>query len=408
MKIFKELMQIFFISCLLIANFYVPRVEAKTLGDLKTELAEFQKQYEKNQQSKQLTQDQINQTKNNINSIEKQVTQIGDDINSLNNKINELNEKIAKDEEEIESILSFTQVENGESAYLEYIIGAKDFTDFIYRAAVSGQLTSYNNDLVNEYKNGIEENKEKTKELANKKVELKGKQESLQVEINKLESSLESLNDEELSIDDLIAAKKSEIKVYENKGCKDNEDISTCGKSILPADTAFWRPLIKGYIAGELGLFGYRYHPVTGSYAMHYGLDVSTSGANAGTTKVYSVANGLVVYVISTYGSCAGKRVYIQHNVNGVTYTSGYLHLNNIYVKEGDTVTKDTVIGTISGWPDPVYGKSDTCSNGAHLHLEISTGTFTNDNYSSHRSDPTNYINFPSVNSYWYDRTTRY
>ena len=34
MKIFKIFFQIIFICCLLISNFYIPKVEAKTIGEL--------------------------------------------------------------------------------------------------------------------------------------------------------------------------------------------------------------------------------------------------------------------------------------------------------------------------------------------------------------------------------------
>ena len=51
-------------------------------------------------------------------------------------KIDELNENINSKKKEIENLLSFLQVSNGENVYLEYIFEAKTFTDFIYRSAV--------------------------------------------------------------------------------------------------------------------------------------------------------------------------------------------------------------------------------------------------------------------------------
>ena len=404
----KKSLSIFLIICLLIANFFVPIAKAKTLGDLKTELKNYEEQFNQTEQQKKMTEAELANTRATINSINKSITQIGDDIDSLNKEIDDLNTKIAASEKEIAEILEFVQVQNGESAYLEYAFGAQDFTDFIYRLAVSEQLTSHNDELIDDCNINIEENKQKAEELDNKKNELTTKQDSLQIETVKIQSSLESLSDDSLSLADEMSAKKSEIKIYTDKGCKDNENISTCGKSLLPADTSFWRPMMVGHISGTIGLFGWRLNPASGVYAMHYGLDLTVSGSNAGTTPAYSVANGLVVYVVSTYGSCAGKRVYIQHNVNGVIYTSGYLHLNNVYVKEGQTVTKDTIIGTLAGYPDPTYGYSDRCSTGAHLHLEISKGTFANSTYSSYRMSPTNFINFPSVGNSWTDRRTKY
>ena len=53
---------------------------------------------------------------------------------------------------------------DGESAYLEYTFGARDFTDFIYRTAVAEQLTKYNETLIDEFNKSIEESKQKQEE----------------------------------------------------------------------------------------------------------------------------------------------------------------------------------------------------------------------------------------------------
>ena len=144
----KKFLYIIFMFCLIISNLYVPVAEAKTLGDMKKELEEFKKQYEENQLEKELSEKEKQEIEANINSISQSIYQAGEDIKNLNKEIEILNEEIKKDEEEIKDILSFTQIQNGESAYLEYAFGAKTFTDFIYRIAVSEQLTSYNVALI--------------------------------------------------------------------------------------------------------------------------------------------------------------------------------------------------------------------------------------------------------------------
>ena len=391
----KKISNIIIICCLLISTFYVPRVSAKTLGDLKSELNEFETNYKENKLQKELSEQEIASIKSNINSINNTIYELGNNINSLNDEIYNLNEQIKKNEEEIKQIIAFTQVQNGESAYLEYAFGAADFTDFIYRIAVSEQLTTYNDALIDECNKAIELNKKKTEELANKKEQMYSKQASLKVEVDKLKDKISDLDEESLSIEEQIAAKKSEIKVYEDKGCKDNEDISTCGRAMLPADTVFWRPLIRGQINGNLGLFGPR-TPCGGSVSCyHHGMDFG------GDSDIYSAANGTVMYVLYRK-SCGGNSVFIQHNVNGQLIMTGYLHLQSINVKEGQNVTKNTVIGIMGGTD------SWDCSTGRHLHFEMSTGNFTDGTYYSYRYNPRNSINLPSaVYSYWSDKTTR-
>lgn len=404
----KKIIYIGLIICLIISNFFVSTVQAKTLGDLKSELKAFEQNYAEAKEKQKLSEAEQEKVKSNIKSTSQQIGQIGLDIDNLNTEIELLNEKIQETEAEIKEILSFTQIESGESAYLQYAYGAKDFTDFIYRIAVSEQLTVYNKNLIDESVKNIELNNQRTQELNDKKIQLAEKQKALNVELAKIQLEIKEYDDLALSYDEKVRATKAEIKLYEQNGCKDHQDISDCASRILPPDTAFWRPLANGYISSVRGLYGYRISPTSGKWAMHWGLDLSTNGANAGKTKAYAVAAGRVTSVISTYGACGGKRVYILHYVNGNVYTSGYLHLNNVFVKENDLVTKDTVIGTLAGWPDPVYEFSDGCSKGAHLHLEISTGTFANGNYESNRVSATNYINFPPIGTSWKDRVTKF
>ena len=52
--------------------------------------------------------------------------------------------------------MKFVQISNGETNYLEYIFGATDFTDFIYRVSVAEQLGEYNDRLIKEYNADIE------------------------------------------------------------------------------------------------------------------------------------------------------------------------------------------------------------------------------------------------------------
>lgn len=413
-KIIRSMFSFLFIACLLIANCYVPEVKAegKTLRDLKSELEQFRKEYNENQLEKEMNEKEKEEIQNTIHSINQKIDKANQDIVNLNAEIEILNEKILKDEEEIASILAFTQVQNGESAYLEYAFGAQSFTDFIYRIAISEQITTYNDNLIEINKKNIEDNKIKTKELENKKVELKEEQNSLQKEMEKIIVSIDRNANNMLSIEDQMTAMEDKIKLYEDMGCDLDESVEACAdrNNSLPPDTAMWRPLEAGYVSGW---YGNRFHPIWKEWRMHSGMDISNYGANKGTTKAYAVANGRVVAAFSNYSSCGGKKIYIEHNINGTRYTTGYWHLNAIYVKVGDIVTKDTVIGVLAGRPDPTYGNRDGCSNGGHLHLEISTGKWDDNakynTYYSYRFGANSIINFPkSTYVPWSNRTKKF
>ena len=103
--------------------------------------------------------------------------------------------------------------------------------------------------------------------------------------------------------------------------------------------------------------------------------------------------------------------VFVHHKLsNGQTYTSVYMHLYQINVSVGQTVTKDTVIGIMGGGPTTPW---DYCSTGAHSHLGLATGLFGIDygwDYlKSHYINPANVINFPkSLYTPFYDRYTAF
>lgn len=85
----------------------------------------------------------------------------------------------------------------------------------------------------------------------------------------------------------------------------------------------------------------------------HKGLDI----ANDVGTNIHATASGVVIYA-GWHGSY-GRKVIIYH---GFGYTTVYAHLDKIYVKVGDEVTKDDVIGTMGNTGN---------STGSHLHYEV-------------------------------------
>lgn len=86
----------------------------------------------------------------------------------------------------------------------------------------------------------------------------------------------------------------------------------------------------------------------------HQGIDLPSSAG----TPIRSVAKGVVIFAgWSTLGY--GNLVIVQHELG---YESLYAHLSSINVSEGDTVTKETILGGVG---------STGFSSGNHLHLEI-------------------------------------
>ena len=397
---------IIILTFLLIFGSKVSNVEAKTLGDLKNELAKQKAELNESKENKELTQTEMTNINSNIKTIQSTIQNNYIKIDKLNKEIEELNLKIQEKKEDIKKIVNFSQVSDGDSAYLEYVFGAENFTDMIYRSAVAEQLSEYNKNLIKEFNTNIESNKKKTEEIKQQKEELAKKQKELESKYSSLGNKLEDIVDIQVDIEETIKVQNEIIKMYEEKGCKDNENISVCGKSILPSDTKFWRPTTFGYISSN---YGYRTYYINGSKKsdFHTGLDIAGSGIYG--KPVYATANGNVAALTIKY-KCGGNMVYIQHKIKGKYYTSLYMHLKSINVKKGQTVTKNTIIGYVGGANTPWDG----CSTGAHVHFTLLTGLVGADyeawspRFYSSLLNPRNYVNFPSGGKKFSDRLTSY
>jgi len=384
----KKLLNIILILAVLTPTFIMPsEVKAQTFGELKKELAKFEKDYENNKAKQQMTANEIASTKNTIIDISAETEQIGKDIVALKEEIEELNKEIERKDKQIKQLISFTQISNGESAYLEYIFGAQDFTDFIYRLAVAEQLANYNETLIDEYNAKIEENNRKTEELNQKQEELEQKQGELEKLLVKLNAQKQDIQEEAHTIEEEIKMRKEAVALYEEMGCKDDENIKYCGKNALPSNTELFRPVKAGRITSP---FGYRIHPINKVKKFHYAIDIGWYYKYGGD-PIYSAGAGVVVWVGKK--ACGNNIVYIHHRLTtGETYTTSYWHMRATYVKVGDVVSKDTQIGIMGG-----TRQEDTCSTGPHLHFMLAKGLYLIDytSFNSHAIDPTSVINFP-------------
>ena len=375
-------------------------VEAKTLRDLKNELAAYQKEMNEVKGKKNLTQGEIN-------TINKKAREITDTIESDQKKIKDTEaeivvlEKNAKEkEEQIKDIISFLQISNSQNAYMEYIFGAQTIEDLVLRSAVSEQMVAYNDDLIDEYNDTIKAYKVKNEELKQQIVNLNNEQANLKAELVKLGDSLSSTVEEMASVQSQIDAQNKLINHYQNVlGCKDDQDILTCGN--IPFSGKMIRPLASGAVSSE---YGYRLHPTQNVWKLHSGTDMY------GSTDVYAVAPGTVAG-ISWKNSCGGTMLFVHHNINGTYYTSTYQHLYQVKVKVGDYVDQNMKIAVTGGTPQ--LTPWDTCTTGRHLHLSIARGLYMKEytywsTYTSKLVNPRTMVNLPAKGVWWNNRTTVY
>lgn len=378
-----------FLIVLMIITMPFCKVEAKTVSDLKKELASLQAKYNENKNKKNLTDAQIASLNSEISTINASITTIKNDIEKANKDIIDSQEKIDAKKEETDELLKFLQVSSGENVYLEYVFNADSYTDLIYRYSVAFQLTEHNQQLMNELTTLIEELENKKKELNSKNSELQTKSNELNLKVVTLRMNLEGYKEEGTTIEQDISDMKAEIKRLTDKGCKDNENIATCGRTsgnTLINAKGWTYPLKWGCVTSEYTGSADRTDWSGGG--QHHGIDLDC--VNEGTT-VYAAAPGVVARVVER-SRCGGNMVWVYHNVNGVPYTTVYMHLLRISVNQGQSVNVDTKVGEVGG------GSTwyDYCSSGAHLHFGLAYGHNAY-NFNANSFNPRNIINFPVI-----------
>ena len=392
---------------LLLTVFIVPiNTEAKTLKELEDEVNKFTSELESKNNQIAANDAEVAEIEKNIANIQSQITAIKKETDVLEQEIAESNKEIAEKSEQSKSLFQYLQVSEGENAYLEYIFGATDITDMVYRMAVVEQLTEYNDKIMKELSELVEENEARKKELSAKNDELEKLTEELEAEQEKINADTAAIRETMPSVEEQLKSAKANLQYYKNLGCGINEDIYACQFRIeqsnnsssggnVPSASGFYRPMESGYVTQNWMNAG------------HLGIDVSNSDK---TIEVHPVATGTVFKIYydncssnnCSYG-CNGraKVVKIRHNVNGRYLYSTYAHLSSFgNIREGQVVTPDTVIGRMG---------NTGCSTGAHLHLELTTcdwnvgGGCTWETYQKSTINPRQYIGFPSGLRVWWN-----
>ena len=103
--------------------------------------------------------------------------------------------------------------------------------------------------------------------------------------------------------------------------------------------------------------WGMRFHPILHYSRLHAGLDI---GGTCGQ-PIWATRDGVVTTVGS--GSQSGNNVRINHgDATGSDIETSYLHMNTISVRQGQSVKRGQVIGTVGN-----TGLSTAC----HLHFAL-------------------------------------
>ena len=124
--------------------------------------------------------------------------------------------------------------------------------------------------------------------------------------------------------------------------------------------------------------FGYRVHPISKKRTLHTGTDIAPKIAGTTGVPIYATQDGIVKR--SRSHNTMGNYIYLKHLSDG--YSSVYMHMARLLVKEGQRVKKGQQIG--------IMGTTGN-STGIHLHFMISK-SYPPQHNGSNLIDPMTYL----------------
>lgn len=318
--------------------------------------------------------------------IEAEIELIHEEIDNINAQIQTYNVLIAEKQGELdEAILQQRELSDRYSArirameksssmsYWSVLFQSRSFAEFLSNLRMMEDIAKADEammaeldaaaraieeaqELLNMEKAGLNEQRTTLKEVQATLDEKNAQADLLLDELNDKAYELGLLKDkydaEEAELSKDIAQKEKEYNDAKKKEEAQNPGNGGDGNGGSAGSTGGWAYPLP-YRVKITSAYGYRYHPTTGKYSFHTGVDLAAPKG----TPIYAMRDGTVTTASKT--SVWGNYVVINH---GDGYSSLYAHMTKYTVSYGQTVKKGQVIGYVgsTGW-----------STGAHLHLTI-------------------------------------
>lgn len=334
---------------------------------------------------------QLNEISGKVKELESQLSKKRQEIANTESALNKAKEQEKKQYRNMKKRIQF-MYENGQTSYVEMLLSADSFTDFLNAVEYITQISQYDRKMLKEYQN--------------MQVTIADTQKTLETDYASLQSLQAKVQEEKQAVAALESAKKGELndvaddltdaqtvaKAYEAEIQAQNEviaQIQAAQKRAAEQQAAQQQaqaaeenqgatdaagenqntaqnttPSGNGQFTGSMmwpcpsskrvtSDYGPRTSPTNGASSNHKGIDI---GAAYGADIV--AADGGTV-LVATYSSSGGNYVIIDH---GGGLCTVYMHASSLTVSAGQTVSKGQVIAKVG---------STGISTGNHLHFGV-------------------------------------
>ena len=293
---------------------------------------------------------QIKDKEEEIEDLQGQIDENRAIILELTQQIVELDAEVFDQNSVLNKRLRVMYMTDDESM-LAVLLGSESFVDFLSNIEMVRKIHESDKAFLAELEEKLDELERKRAEVLRIEGMLKEQQEELQTQKDQLDADKAAL-----------AAAKQRVKEIRDAAAADIDRLeaeSNKLKAELANMISQWGDYFGGAMAWPVlgpitSEFGMRYHPITGRYVMHNGLDI---GVPYGTA-VHAGAPG-IVYFAGWNGGGYGYLVILD---NGSGITTMYAHNSSIAVSKGQVVARGDVIA---------YAGSTGNSTGPHVHFEV-------------------------------------
>lgn len=344
--------------------------------------------------------------------VDHEVTLIYQQVQNLNEQLRQYNLLIAEKQAELDDLQAQqndllehykqrlrAMQEQGDISYWAVIFRANSFSEMLNRISMVEEIAKSDQRMMEEIRTLASDVLSAKETLAaekvtveEKKTELAAAEEELEAKRAESEKLLDELiaNAELLDADmekydamknelaEEIAQKEKEYneKVEAERRAQEEANKNNGGSSGgssgggTTGDGSFLYPLPRSCGSWCTSPYGYRYHPISGTYTFHSGVDL----AAAGGTPIYASKSGTVTTAAYAQYSW-GNYVVINH---GDGYSTLYAHMRYYAVSVGEHVNQGDVIG---------YVGTTGNSTGNHLHFNVY--------YNGSLQNPFDYVSVP-------------
>jgi len=318
-------------------------------------------------------QDKINQSKqkqkvemSKKNEIDAQITEVQKEINVLDDQLDQSNQKLAAKEQELATAEAQSQaqydnyvnrvkimVQKGSLTYLDILLNATSFSDFLTRMDVITWVAEYDSNLLNILK----EHEDKIRVI---KDEMQAERDKIATLLAPSNEKKKTLNAKRAESQSIIDAQQADVNKFQKEYEKAKQQEAAARAEIAGltrgSNTKFvggkfmWPSNASTTITSPYGM---RFHPTLKVNKLHTGIDI---GAGHGTA-ILAANDGKVIK--AGWGGGYGNYIVIDH---GGGYSTLYAHASSLSVSAGQQVKRGQTIGKVG---------STGFSTGPHLHFEV-------------------------------------